>query len=233
VAASPKPNIVYRITKVVARLVLGLISRLKVRGREKVPLEGPVIIASNHLSWLDPPAIGLVLPRPIAYIARADLFDNPFLGWLLPRLYVIPVQRGSGDLAAVKAAIRALRNGMAFGIFPEGTRSRNGKLQPFKTGTAAIAIRTGAPVVPVAVIGSDKIWPPGGKIHLGRKLEIVFGDPIDLSRYAGKLDKAHLEEATREIEAAIASLLPPEYLPEEGPVGSGKLPKTSKNADLA
>lgn len=232
-ATSPKPNVVYRITKVVARFVLGLICRIEVVGREKVPLEGPVIIAANHLSWLDPPAIGLVLPRPISYIARANLFDNPFLGWLLPRLYVIPVERGSGDLSAVKAAIRALRNGMAFGIFPEGTRSRSGKLQPFKTGTAAIAIRTGAPVLPVAVIGSDKIWPPGGKIHLGRKLKIVFGEPLDLSRYAGKLDKTHLEEATKEIEAAVAALLPPEYLPEGYPTRSGKLPKTPENAGLA
>jgi len=233
VAGTPKPNLVYRITKVVARFLLGLICRIEVVGREKVPLEGPVIIAPNHLSWLDPPAVGLVLPRPIAYIARADLFDNPFLGWLLPRLYVIPVERGSGDLAAVKAAIRTLRQGMAFGIFPEGTRSRTGKLQPFKTGTAAIAIRTGAPVVPVGVIGSDKIWPPGGKIRLGGKLKIVFGDPIDLSEYAGKTDKAHLEEATRKIEAAVAALLPPEYLPEEYLTSSSKLPKAPENAGLA
>jgi len=233
VAASPKPNIVYRITKIVARMIFALICRLEIKGREKVPMEGPVIIAANHLSWLDPPAIGLALPRPISYIARANLFDNPFLGWLLRHLYVIPVERGSGDLAAVKAAIRTLRAGMAFGIFPEGTRSRNGKLQPFKTGTAAIAIRTGAPVLPVAVIGSDKIWPPGGKIHLGGRLKIVFGNPIDLSDYAGKLDKAHLEEATRKIESAIAALLPPEYLPEEGPTGSGELPKTSENTGLA
>ncbi|WP_457637618.1 lysophospholipid acyltransferase family protein [Oceanithermus sp.] len=232
-AAVSKPNLVYRITKLVARFVLRLICQIEVVGREKVPLEGPVIIAANHLSWLDPPAIGLVLPRPISYIARADLFDNRFLGWLLPRLYVIPVERGSGDLAAVKAAIRTLRNGMAFGIFPEGTRSRSGKLQPFKTGTAAIAIRTGAPVLPVAVIGSDKIWPPGGKIHLGRKLKIVFGDPIDLSRYAGKLDKPHLEDATREIEMAVAKLLPPEYLPEGYLTGSGKLTETPENAGLA
>ena len=232
-ASSPQPNIVYRITKIVARLAFALICRLKVKGREKVPLEGPVIIAANHLSWLDPPAIGLALPRPISYIARANLFDNPFLGWLLPYLYVIPVERGSGDLAAVKAAIRALRKGMAFGIFPEGTRSRNGKLQPFKTGTAAIAIRTGAPVLPVAVIGSDKIWPPGGKIRLGGSLKIVFGNPLDLSHYAGKLDKNNLEKATREIEAAVASLLPPEYLPEEYLTTSSKLSKKPENAGLA
>ena len=232
-AGSPKPNLVYRITKVLARLILRVFCRIEVTGAEKVPLEGPVIIASNHLSWLDPPAIGVVLPRPIAYIARADLFEMPFLRWLLPRLYVIPVERGSGDLAAVKAAIRALRNGMAFGIFPEGTRSRNGKLQPFKTGTAAIALRTGAQVVPLAVIGSDKIWPPGGKPRLGGKLRIVIGDPVDLSAYAGKLDKAHLEQSTREIEAAVARMLPAEYLPEGYPIEAGKLPEKPENAGQA
>jgi len=213
-------------------VVFAVICRLEVMGAEKVPREGPVIIAANHLSWLDPPAIGLALPRPISYIARADLLKNPFLAWLLPRLYVIPVERGSGDLAAVKAAIRALRKGMAFGIFPEGTRSRTGKLQPFKTGTAAIAIRTGAPVLPVAVIGSDKIWPPSGKIRLGRKLKIVFGDPLDLSHYANKLDKASLEAATKEIEAAVAAMLPAEYLPEGYAVDFNAPSKTPKNAGL-
>jgi len=214
VAGAPKPNIVYRITKVIARLVLRVFCRIEVSGVEKVPLEGPIIIASNHLSWLDPPAIGVVLPRPIAYIARADLFQKPFLRWLLPRLYVIPVERGSGDLAAVKAAIRSLRSGMAFGIFPEGTRSRSGKMQPFKSGAAAIALRTGAQVVPLAVIGSDKIWPPGGKPRLGGRLRLVIGDPVDLSAYRGKLDKEHLEAATKEVEKAVAALLPREYLPE-------------------
>ena len=211
---SPRPNIVYRTLKVVVRALLRTLYRIEVEGTEHVPQDGPVVIASNHLSFLDPLVLGVVLPRPIAFIARGDLFKIPGLGWLLRKLYAIPVERGSGDLAAVKAAIRALREGMAFGIFPEGRRSRSGKLEPFKTGAAAIALRTGATVVPVAITGTDEIWPPGGKLRLRGKIRVVIGPPVDLGAYAGRLDKAHLTEATRRIERAVAAMLPREYLPE-------------------
>lgn len=149
--------------------------------------------------------------RPVSFLARADVFRLPFLSWLLPRLYAIPVERGQSDLSAVKSAIRALERGMAFGIFPEGTRSRTGKLQPFKTGVAAIALRTGSPVVPVAVIGSDKAWPVGKKLfRLRRPIRVVYGQPIPVPR-AGRISHQELENLTREIEARVRELLPPEY----------------------
>ncbi len=200
--------------KVFVRALLRTFYRIEVEGTEHVPPSGPVIIASNHLSFLDPLVLGVVLPRPIAFIARGDLFKIPGLGWLLRKLYAIPVERGSGDLAAVKAAIRALRAGMAFGIFPEGRRSRSGKLEPFKTGTAAIALRTKAQVVPVAIIGTYEIWPPGGKLRLRGKIRVVIGPPVDLEAFSDQLDKAHLTEATRLIEGAVAAMLPRKYLPE-------------------
>ena len=212
--APPRPNRVYRTVKAIVRGLLWLFYRVEVRGVERVPQEGPVIIAANHHSFLDPLVIGVVLPRPIAFIARGDLFRIPGLGWLLRRLYAIPVERGSGDLGAVKAAIRALRAGMAFGIFPEGRRSRSGRLEPFKTGVAAIALRTRARVLPVAIVGTREIWPPGRKPRLRGKILVHIGDPIDLEEDSGRLDKAHLEAATRQIEAAVAGLLPEDYLPE-------------------
>lgn len=232
-AASPRPNLVYRTVKRIVRGLLALFYRIEVEGVERVPMEGPVVIAANHHSFLDPLLIGVVLPRPIAFIARGDLFRVPGLGWLLRKLYAIPVERGSGDLAAVKAAIRALRAGMAFGIFPEGRRSRSGVLEPFKTGTAAIALRTGALVLPVAIVGTREIWPPGRKPRLRGKIRVLIGDPIDLGDVAGKLDKAHLEEATRRIEAAVARLLPREYLPEEYLNVLTLQQETPENADQA
>lgn len=182
---------------------------LKIEGREKVPMQGPVVLASNHMSFLDPIAMGVACPRPVSYISRDDVFKYPILSWLLPRLYVIPVARGAGDLGAIKAAIRILKEGMAFGIFPEGRRSRTGAIEPFKTGAAAIALRTGATVVPAAIIGSDKAWPVGSSPRLRRRIKVIFGDPIVLP--AGKADHQTMEEVTQRLEAAVTALLPPEY----------------------
>ena len=208
-----RENLTYKTLRFIAHGTLKPLFRLQIEGAEHVPKEGPVLIASNHLSTLDPVVLAYGLPRPVAFIAKAELFKMPFLSWLLPRIYAIPLARGAGDLSAIKAAIRALNQGLAFGIFPEGTRSRTGKLQPFKTGAAAIAARTGALVVPAAVIGSDKAWPVGGGPRPFKPVRVRFGQPLDFGRLP--LKKAALEAATRELEAAVAGLLPPEYLPED------------------
>jgi 1-acyl-sn-glycerol-3-phosphate acyltransferase len=200
---------VYYNTKALARVLLQVLFGLKVEGAEKIPKEGPVILASNHMSFVDPVVMGVACPRVVSYMSRDDVFKYPILRWLLPRLYVIPVSRGAGDLGAVKAAIRTFKKGMAFGIFPEGRRSRTGFIEPFKTGTAAIALRTNAPVVPAAIIGSDKAWPVGKGPRLRRPIRVVFGDPITFP--PGKTDHQTLEEVTRQLEAAVTALLPPEY----------------------
>ncbi len=206
-----KPNPVYRAAWYLARSLLHLLFGYRVEGAEKVPKVGPVILAANHLSILDPIAIGAGVGRPVSFLARADVFRLPLLSWLLPRLYAIPVERGTGDLAAVKNAIRALEKGMAFGIFPEGTRSRSGKLQPFKTGVAAIALRTGAWVVPVAVMGTEEAWPVGKKFfRFRRPIRVVYGEPIPVPRKS-KVTHQELENLTREIEARVRELLPPRY----------------------
>jgi 1-acyl-sn-glycerol-3-phosphate acyltransferase len=207
-----RPNPVYRAAWLLARFLLHLLFGYRTEGAEKVPEKGPVILAANHLSILDPIAIGAGIKRPVSFLARADVFRLPVLSWLLPRLYAIPVERGTGDLSAIKGAIRALERGMAFGIFPEGTRSRSGRLQPFKTGVAAIAFRTGSPVVPVAVVGSEKAWPVGRKLfRLRRPIRVVYGDPIPVPRKT-KVSHQELENLTREIEARVRELLPPQYL---------------------
>jgi 1-acyl-sn-glycerol-3-phosphate acyltransferase len=206
-----RPNPVYRAAWPLARFLLHLLFGYRTEGAEKVPEKGPVILAANHLSILDPIAIGAGIKRPVSFLARADVFRLPVLSWLLPRLYAIPVERGTGDLSAVKGAIRVLERGMAFGIFPEGTRSRSGRLQPFKTGVAAIAFRTGSPVVPVAVVGSEKAWPVGRKLfRLRWPIRVVYGDPIPVPRKT-KVSHQELENLTREIEARVRELLPPQY----------------------
>jgi 1-acyl-sn-glycerol-3-phosphate acyltransferase len=206
-----RPNPVYRAAWLPTRFLLHLLFGYRTEGAEKVPEKGPVILAANHLSILDPIAIGAGIKRPVSFLARADVFRLPVLSWLLPRLYAIPVERGTGDLSAIKGAIRVLERGMAFGIFPEGTRSRSGRLQPFKTGVAAIAFRTGSPVVPVAVVGSEKAWPVGRKLfRLRQPIRVVYGDPIPVPRKT-KVSHQELENLTREIEARVRELLPPQY----------------------
>jgi 1-acyl-sn-glycerol-3-phosphate acyltransferase len=206
-----RPNPVYRAAWLPTRFLLHLLFGYRTEGAEKVPEKGPVILAANHLSILDPIAIGAGIKRPVSFLARADVFRLPVLSWLLPRLHAIPVERGTGDLSAIKGAIRALERGMAFGIFPEGTRSRSGRLQPFKTGVAAIAFRTGSPVVPVAVVGSEKAWPVGRKLfRLRRPIRVVYGDPIPVPRKT-KVSHQELENLTREIEARVRELLPSQY----------------------
>jgi len=219
-----RENPTYRVLRLVATLTVRPLFRLRIEGAEHVPRQGPVLIASNHLSTLDPIVLAYGLPRPVAFVAKAELFRMPVLAWLLPRIYAIPLERGAGDLSAVKAAIRALRQGLAFGIFPEGTRSRDGRLQPFKTGAAAIAARTGARVVPAAVIGSEKAWPVGKGPRPFVPVTVRYGPPLEFGGLG--LDKRSLEAATRELERAVAALLPPEYLlqgsypkPEQPPGG--------------
>lgn len=203
-------NLVYRICWFIGYLLLHLLFGFRVKGAHLVPRRGAVILASNHISLIDPVAVAVATPREVTFIARSEPFKLPVLSWLLPRLGVIPVERGHSDLGAIKAAIQALQQGVAFGIFPEGTRSRNAKLQPFKTGAAAIALRTGATIVPVAVYGSDKAWGVGRKgPTLFKPITVVFGEPLPVA--TGKTGHQALEELTKGLEAAIASLLPPEY----------------------
>ncbi|MGQ9735969.1 MAG: lysophospholipid acyltransferase family protein [Thermaceae bacterium] len=204
---------VYRILWIIARFLLHTLFGFSVRGRENVPKIGPVILASNHLSVLDPIVIGAGVWRPVSFFARAELFRMPILSWLLPRIYAIPVERGESDLLAFKTALRTLGKGMAFGIFPEGTRSRDGHLQRFKTGVAALALRTGTPIVPVAVMGTEQALPVGARmIRLRRAIRVVFGTPIPVPK-KDRPSREDLYRLTREIEANVAELLDPPYRP--------------------
>ncbi len=206
---------VYRLTWFLARFLLHLLFGFSIQGKERLPKTGAVILAANHLSILDPIAVGAGVWRPVSFFARADLFRLPILSWLLPRVYAIPVERGESDLNAVKRALRILEKGLAFGIFPEGTRSRTGRLQPFKTGVAAIALRTGTPVVPVAVMGTEKALPVGSRmIRLRRPIRVVFGDPIPVAKKE-RPSREDLLRLTREIEAKVAELLDPPYRPTQ------------------
>ena len=186
----------YHVARVVLEAVCLSALRLESSGRENVPLEGPLIVASNHVSYVDPVALGVSFPRPIWYMAKVELFRVPVLGPLISALNAYPVDRGKGDIAAIKASVRMLREGKAIGIFPEGTRNLTGEVKPH-TGVALLASLSGAPVLPAYVLGGDRAKSLG-------KLRVAFGEPLRFE--GGKASREDLANWTGEIMARIRAL---------------------------
>lgn len=167
----------YRIVKGSARLLLSLVYRIEIRGKEYIPKEGRGVVSSNHFSLMDPIVIAALLPRKINYMGKEELFSNRLFASILNKLGVFPVKRGGADIGAVKTALKILNNGGIFGIFPEGTRSKQGKILKAKPGLAMVAIKTQSPIIPVAITGNYKPF---------SKIKIIIGKPIDLSDYYRK-----------------------------------------------
>lgn len=161
----------YKIGVILLKFIFKIFLNYKIEGLENVPLDKGVIIASNHVSLLDPPLIGTFLPRKIHYMAKEELFQIPVLGYIITKLNAFPVKRGTADRVAIKKAINLLSEGKCLGLFPEGTRSKDGNLGSAEPGMALIAIKADVPVVPVAIVFD------GNKI-LGSNIKIKFGRPM-------------------------------------------------------
>ena len=203
------------------RVVIGPIVRLLYRpwveGLENVPGDGPVILAANHNSFLDSIFLPLLVPRQVVYLGKSDYFDKWYMKWFFKGAGVIPVRREGGEAgeAALKAGVQALEQGYAVGIYPEGTRSPDGRLYRGKTGVARMALRVGCPIVPVAIIGSREAQPPDRKLPKICRVGVRFGRPMDLSRYAGKDDDRFvLRSVTDELLYEIMMLSGQEYVDE-------------------
>src|SRR6266567_7972549 len=161
-----------------SRLVGRLFFRFRVVHRERMIQSGPVILAMNHQSYLDPPLAGTTCDRPIYFLARKTLMDIPLLGWLLPKLNVIPVNQEGIDRSALKALIRVLKSGNATLVFPEGARTLDGNVQPAQAGLGLVIAKTLAPVVPMRIFGADEAWARGSKKIRLHPITIVVGHPI-------------------------------------------------------
>ena len=164
----------YNLIKFVGRIVF----RLRVVHRERMLNHGPVILASNHESYLDPPLVGSVADRAIYFLARKSLLAGPFFGWLLPKLNVIPVDLEGNDRSALKALIRILRAGEGTLVFPEGERTVDGRLRPALPGLGFVIAKTLAPVVPMRIFGAREAWPRGSSRVRFRPITVVVGEPI-------------------------------------------------------
>jgi 1-acyl-sn-glycerol-3-phosphate acyltransferase len=197
------------------RLVYATYFRWRVYHPERVPLQGPVILASNHASFLDPPLIGAGVKRGINYLARDTLFRFPVVGWLLRHWNVVPVDREGGGGAGLKAILDRLLAGGAIVLFPEGTRTRDGRLQPARSGIGLTVVKSTAAVVPVRVFGTYEAYGRQVKIPLPRRIAVKYGRPMLFERLraeAKTCSKARLkqiyQEVADEIMAAIAKLEP-------------------------
>lgn len=201
--------------------LLHLFFRIEVHGRENLPRRGPGVIASNHLSTIDSVFVPLVIPRKVTYLAKSQFTTGRSLGaWfrrtLMQTIGQLSIDRSGGTASALGIAAGAgvLKNGQLLGIYPEGTRSPDGRLYRGRTGIARILVEANAPVVPVAVFGTPQIMPKGAKFpRLGRKVIVVFGPPLDFARYAGIAeDRFVLRAITDEIVHAISKLSGQEYV---------------------
>ncbi|MDH6114046.1 1-acyl-sn-glycerol-3-phosphate acyltransferase [Kitasatospora sp. MAP12-15] len=202
------------VTKLVLKPLARLIYRPVIEGRRNVPRKGPVILASNHLSFIDSIAIIVASPRPVCFLAKDEYFIGKGIkGRLRKSLFeainAVPVERGTVHLAqaALDAALEVLEDGNAFGIYPEGTRSRDGRLYRGKTGVAWLAMTAGAPVVPVALEGTEQLQPVGTRIPRLRRVTVRFGKPLDFTELHGQARSAKARrQVTDEVMAAVHEL---------------------------
>ena len=232
----------YWVTKYTLGLALRIIFRPRASGVRNMPRRGPVIFASNHLSFSDHFFGPIPVPRKVIFLAKSEYFTRPGLMGLISKAFfagvgVIPIDRGGGPASeeAIQTGLRVLAQGHVLGIYPEGTRSPDGRLYRGKTGVARLAVESGAPVVPVAMIDTFEFQPPGTiwpnpRIRPGVK----FGEPLDFSRYRGQqADGQLLRTITDEIMQAIQKLSGQEYVDMDARRAKEELAKAAEPAKAA
>ncbi len=200
----------YYVTRVIIRGLLKLLTRCQVKGKENIPSQGPLLIVANHLSLADPPLLGVSFSRKVMFMAKKELFHFRLIGYFIGSLGAFSVHRGQLDRKAMRQVYQVLADGLALIMFPEGTRSLNARLHPAFSGPALIAMRSGAPILPVGIIGTEKIR---GVTWLLRRPQITvnIGQPFYLPPISSRLTKAKLAELTNSIMERIAELLPTKY----------------------
>jgi 1-acyl-sn-glycerol-3-phosphate acyltransferase len=195
----------YRLSWLFLNCMERLVFGFKVTGAEHIPRNGPVIIASNHISYGDPPVVGSAVPREVHFMAKEELFANRAFGWLIRRYNAIALKRAVGDLGAVRRAVDLLKQGRAVLMFPEGTRSLTGNLLKAKPGVGLIACAAGVPVVPAHVSGTNCLW----QVFLRRAgLKVAFGPPFTAAALpeAGTSGRDKYQALSDEVMRRIAEL---------------------------
>ena len=196
-----------------------LLARIEVVGRERVPRRGALIVASNHLNNADPPVLTIIFPRRLVFMAKHEALRWPIVGLLMRLAGAFPVRRLEADIGALRQASRILRQGEVLAMFPEGTRSREGALGSAHPGTALLALRTGTPILPIGITGTETINFPKvlfDALRLRRaQVRVVIGDPFFLPPVS-RITAEEVARCTDVVMSRIASLLPPSYRGQYG-----------------
>ena len=196
----------YSVLKPIVVLLFRMFVRLEGRGTEHVPQDGALLLVANHSSFLDPPLVGAMAPRPLGFLAKEELFRIPLFVRLIHALNARPLRRAGADPKALRTALRVLDEGRALLVFPEGTRGDEGALRTPKAGAGMLAVLSGVPVVPVYIEGSGRVWPRGRTWPRPGKVIVRFGPPLRFARGEGRERKDRYEAASRAMMDAIAAL---------------------------
>ena len=202
----------YRGCRSIYRLYYRLYHRGRVFNRERLADGGGVILAANHVSFLDPPLLGAACRREAFYMARDTLFRNPLAGWLLRSWNCVPIKREGSDIGALRTALRMLAEGKAVLMFPEGTRSKDGELQEGRAGIGMIVVKSKVPIVPMRIFGTERALPRGASFPRPAQLTVRFGEPFtyplpaNVDELRGEAAKALFLDISREIMRRIAAL---------------------------
>jgi 1-acyl-sn-glycerol-3-phosphate acyltransferase len=227
----------YQVSRLVAGPLLRLLAPTRVVGSEYIPASGPAIVASNHLSIIDSIFLPLMVSRPVTFAAKSEYFTGTRLRDRLVGAYLRSTNQLSTDRegaraaqAMLDAALRRLDTGQLFGIYPEGTRSPDGRLYRGRTGVGYLALRSGAPVIPVAMVGTDRILPPGHRLPRPGRIEIRIGEPLTFDEYRGQPAGARQRRAvTDEVVRAIQKLSGQEFVPVYASARKEELAKQELN----
>ena len=208
-------TLTYRFSVLATKLLAKLLFRFKIINPERLPNEGPFLITSNHVSFFDPPVIGITFPGDICFLARKTLYSNPVARWMFPRLNVVPVDQEKAEVAPLKTVIRLLKENKRVLVFPEGSRSADGTLQKGEAGAGFIIGKTLCPVIPLRIFGAYEALPIGSsKIKL-RPITVVVGEPIHFTAEDFKGGKdSYLAASTRVMEAIAKLECPPDRIPQ-------------------
>jgi 1-acyl-sn-glycerol-3-phosphate acyltransferase len=183
--------------QMIFRVIFAVWFRYHAKGHERIPDEGGGLIVSNHESHLDPLIVGMPFRRPISYVVRESLWNVPLLGRIIKYNYTIPISRTSPGAASIRTACEYLDYGFLMGVFPEGTRSPDGVVRKFRPGFVTLAKRTGVPVYPCGIAGSQRAMPRGSWFIRPRKIVVVFGEPFSVDEIAALIEKGEEKQLTQ------------------------------------
>jgi len=210
-------SVVWKLLQIIARVGTTVLFDLKTYGSRNVPKTGGVLLVANHQSYLDPVLVAVHLDRPVSFLAKSELFENPYFAWFIRSLHAFPVRQGEGDVGAVREMIRRLEEGNVLNVYPEGSRTKTGEIAPLEKGVALVIRKAGVPVVPVAIDGSFAAWPKGALMFHPHPVRVRYGKPIDFNGKKGEEIIGTLENELRSLMAELRS----SQVPSPGTPGEG------------